>query len=120
MSNLKLPLLTFENLSKLLGKRDAATIAYATTATRGSDGGIEIEHHGNAIAYLHPGGRIEIKTGGWDSKTTTMRLHRVCTDNETGYAIALRQGETVILDGETLKKAGWLGNAWIDIAQDAA
>lgn len=89
MSNLKLPTMTYDNLSKLLGGRSAKTLAYATTAERHANGNIIVRQHGNAIAELSPD-TLYIDQCGWDSSTTANRLRKVMADNEVGYYVRIR------------------------------
>lgn len=89
MSNLKLPTMTYDNLSKLIGSKTARTLAYATTAERSSDGSIIVRQHGNAIAELTPK-TITVDQCGWDSTTTANRLRMVMRDNDLGYYVRIR------------------------------
>lgn len=88
MSNLKLPTMTHDNLSKLLGGRSAKTLAYATTAERSGDS-IIIRQHGNAIAELTPS-QVTVDTCGYDTSTTANRLRTIMHDNSLGYYVRIR------------------------------
>lgn len=94
MSNLKLPELTYDNLNRLLGNRDAKTIAYATTAQRDvTEDCITVCHHGNPIAHFYGDWEVvHVSNAGWHSPTTTARIHAVLTDNGTGWGCGIKKG----------------------------
>ena len=92
MSNLTLPTLTYDNLNRLLGNRDAKNVAYATAAIREESGAITITHHHNPIARLDSKGYIQVSNAGWHSPTTTARIHAVLTDNGTGWGCGIKGG----------------------------
>lgn len=93
MSNLKLPVMSYDVLSTMSG-----TIAYATTVSQYDDH-VAIFHHGHLIGEVWQGG-VWLSTAGYDTATTTARLNRILIDNLPGtpYRIALRNGVTQLLD----------------------
>lgn len=105
MSNLKLPSLSHESFMNANFKQgETRTVGYATTAERVSDTFV-IRHHGSVIARIARD-QIILSNAGWESNTTTMRLHAVAVDNGlwlSGYGIAKRDGETCVIDQETSK-----------------
>lgn len=98
MSNLKLPSMTAFDLAKIVKTDREKTIAYETTAERywndaQAEYGYFIRHHGNMIAHITPD-YIELSNAGWDSRTTAMRLNRICIDNNMPFRVAMRQNDT--------------------------
>lgn len=86
MRNLKLPSLKY-------GQVKPGKLCYATEATVDSSGWHALYHHGSLIATVEADS-VFISTAGWDSSTTADRIDRVLQDNEVGYRVALRNGET--------------------------
>jgi hypothetical protein len=97
MSNLKLPTLTYGNLDRLLGNKQGTALAYATTAERLGDS-IIVRHHGSPIVSLTEG-IVALSKAGYNSQTTTQRLHKVLKDNNIIEGIGIRQGITSVLLG---------------------
>ena len=93
MSNLKLPTLTYGNLDRLLGTKPSRELAYATTAERLGDS-IIVRHHGSPIVSLTEGQLIAVSKAGYNSSTTTRRLHQALKDNNIVEGIGIRQGIT--------------------------
>lgn len=111
MSNLTLPRLTFVTLNGMLSNArqkgsHRVKLAYETYVTYGNEGEVVIEHHGSEIARL-TSDTIRLTNAGWHSRTTSMRMNRVLTDNSatpavdfdgcTRYYVAIRDGLTVVL-----------------------
>lgn len=91
MSNLKLPTMTFEALSKTLKAGGDRKLAYATVATRSEDGKkIFISQHGNVIATLAPDS-VSIDNCGYDTTTTATRLRKILSDNGITYYVRIKQ-----------------------------
>jgi hypothetical protein len=88
MSNLKLPVMSYGNLTRLVGNRYAKTIAHNTTATA-YEGYVEIRYHGNLIAEVWQGG-VYLSTAGWATQTTLARLRAVLRDNLPNLPISVR------------------------------
>lgn len=104
MSNLKLPNMSYRNLYNLTSdvtKGDEIKLAYATTVRRSEhdEQAIQVLHHGNLIAVMFPT-FIRLSNGGWDSKTTAMRLNRIVRDNNIAAHVSLRKGDTVLSIGD--------------------
>lgn len=86
MRNLKLPSLKY-------GQVKPGKLCYATEATVDSTGWHAVYHHASLIATVEADS-VYISTAGYDSSTTVDRIDRVLLDNEVGYRVALRKGET--------------------------
>lgn len=102
MSNLKLPLLTYVNLDKILTRRSRVKLAYATEAMRQAHS-IALIHHNSVIAEIFEDGTVKLDTNGYDSVTTTGRLHKVLIDNEIGFKVGIRQREAWLLTYDCAK-----------------
>lgn len=89
MSNLKLPTMTHENLSKLVPVGKIRKLAYATEARHHTDGTIVVTQHGNIIATMTTDS-LYVSNAGWDSTTTATRLRKILGDNKTGYYVRIR------------------------------
>lgn len=101
MSNLKLPTLTYLNLNRLLGRKHGITLAYATTAERHGDS-IVVRHHGSPIVSLTDG-FVALSKAGYNSSTTSRRLHKALKDNNIDESIGIRQGITSVVLGNKSK-----------------
>jgi hypothetical protein len=93
MSNLKLPMMTFESLMR---SGHTKTLAYATTAelVPSDDNGktddyIVIRHHGTVIAEI-AGQWVYVTNAGYDSSTTRSRIHKILSDNGN-FGVTQRQ-----------------------------
>ena len=98
MSNLQLPVMSYENLSALkVGK--TGKIGYATHIDQ-DDKAVTVFHHGHPIALLTPN-CIELNNRGYHTRTTADRLNRVATANGAGH-VRIRDGvmQFVNNDGE--------------------
>ena len=98
MSNLQLPVMSYENLSTLkVGK--TGKIGYATHIDQ-DDKAVTVFHHGHPIALLTPN-CIELNNRGYHTRTTADRLHRIATANGAG-GVRMRNGimQFVNNDGE--------------------
>ena len=91
-----MPVMTYDNLARLVGSRYCKKIAHNTTATleRATvDGGIiqfyEIEYHGNLIARVMPHG-VQLSTAGWATQTTLTRLRAILNDVLPGFKFDVR------------------------------
>ncbi len=105
MSNLNLPTLTRDNLSRLMGAQTSLKLAYATEAVRLSDdfeGPIAILHHNSIIAKVGQNGYVWVNTCGYDSRTTINRINMVLRDNDVPYVAAIRQREGKLLTRQGL------------------
>ena len=89
MSNLKLPRMSFDNLSTMKVPA-SGKIAHNTWIRRFSDC-VEVIYHTTVIAIIYPG-RVAISNGGWATRTTADRLSAITRDNGFGH-INIRQGE---------------------------
>lgn len=104
MSNLNLPTLTRDNLSRLMGTETSLKLAFATEAVRLSDdfeGPIAILHHNSIIAKVNKG-YVWVSTCGWTSRTTINRINMVLRDNNVPYVAAIRQREGKLLTRQGL------------------
>ena len=125
MSNLKLPSLAYNKLDKFLpplkeGQKwgNLKKLGYQTWAYRDGADTIVIRHHDTEIATLTLW-TVAIHPRGYNSSTTTARLHRVMVDNGlwgrfttlNAFGVAIRQGQTSIITpddnkGEPIPYAG--------------
>ena len=113
MSNLNLPNMSRENLLAILGTRYDKKIAHNTVAEK-MPGGVRVRYHGNNIAELTET-RVWLSSAGWDTVTTSTRLDKIATDNGLPVRLAIRQGDMVTLDPDTLKVTGDFSSAsWFD------
>lgn len=91
MSNLKLPVMTFEALSKNVKPGQTRKLAYATEAYRSHDGTrITITQHSNPIAILSEKS-VFVDNCGYDTTTTSTRINKILSDNEIPYYVRIRQ-----------------------------
>ena len=105
MSNLKLPNMSYENLLTLTPENSAwKKIAYATFIDQGSlnPNSVRIMHHESVIAVVSANS-VTLDNHGYDSSTTANRLSKIAYDNGIDARIAIRGGEMVVLNPETLK-----------------
>ena len=89
MSNLKLPRMSFDNLSTM--KVPASGKIAHNTYIRRNDDSVEVIYHTTVIAIIYRG-RVEISSGGWATRTTADRLNAIMRDNGMGY-VNIRKGE---------------------------
>lgn len=89
MSNLKLPCMSFENLSTM--KVPASGKIAHNTWIRRFPGSVDVIYHTTTIATIYRG-RVAISNGGWPTRTTADRLNAIMRDNGMGY-VNIRQGE---------------------------
>jgi hypothetical protein len=92
--------MTASNLNKIVKSGKETKLAYATTAERywndaEADYKFIIRHHDNVIAVIGHD-RISLSNAGWDSRTTSDRLNRICADNEMPFSVSCRMGDTLI------------------------
>ena len=89
MSNLKLPCMSFDNLSTMRVPR-SSKIAHNTWIRRNADN-VEVIYHMTVIAIIYRD-RVLISNGDWATITTANRLNAIMRDNGFGY-VSIRQGE---------------------------
>lgn len=89
MSNLQLPLMSFDNLATMKVPA-SGKIAHNTYIRRNPDN-VEVIYHTTVIAIIRPG-RVSISNGGWATRTTADRLNAIMRDNGFGH-VNIRQGE---------------------------
>ena len=89
MSNLVLPIMSFDHLSTMSVPR-SGKIAHNTWIKRYPDR-VEVTYHATVIAIIYRD-RVQICNGGWPTRTTADRLHAITRDNGLG-SINIRQGE---------------------------
>jgi len=99
MSNLKLPVMSYGNLTRLVGERYEKRIAHNTTATAYLNH-VSISYHGNQIARVYEDGEIFLTTAGWATQTTVARLNAILRDNLAGtpYRVAIRDFAVCLID----------------------
>lgn len=96
MSNLKLPTMTYLNLTRLLGKKNFVKLAYATTAERRGES-IAVFQHDNLIAEFNHDS-VYLTNAGWHSTTTATRLRKIFQDNHSTYSVRIRDYRMRLLD----------------------
>lgn len=80
MSNLQLDL-SIDNIKRVADSMRTNKIGYATTV-RSVGSNIYVLHHGNKIIRINLENSVATITGaGWNSRTTSDRLHRFLVDN---------------------------------------
>ena len=89
MSNLSLPLMSFDNLAKMRVPA-SGKIAHNTWIRRNSDS-VEVIYHTTVIAVIYRD-RVVISNGDWHTRTTANRLNAILRDNGYG-SVNIRQGE---------------------------
>lgn len=89
MSNLKLPCMSFENLSTMKFPA-SGKIAHNTWIRRFPDC-VEVIYHATVIAIVYSD-KVAISNGGWHTVTTANRLNAITRDNGLGY-VNIRKGE---------------------------
>lgn len=108
MTNLKFPDTSYNSLCRKFPNTDLGKhFAYATTidtVTITEEGlgspVFVIRHHGSEIALICET-KVYVSNAGWTSKTTIDRIHRILTDNATGYGACIRQGESKFINHAT-------------------
>lgn len=89
MSNLKLPCMSFDNLSTMKVPA-SGKIAHSTWIKR-FPGSVDVIYHTTVIATVYRD-KVAISNGGWATRTTADRLNAITRDNGLGY-VNIRQGE---------------------------
>ena len=89
MSNLKLPRMSFENLSTMRVPA-SGKIAHNTWIRRFADY-VEVTFYTAVIAAIYRD-KIVISNGDWATRTTADRLNAITRDNGFGF-VNIRQGE---------------------------
>lgn len=89
MSNLKLPVMSFDHLSRMEVPR-SGKIAHNTWIKRSPDS-VEVIYHTTIIAIIYRD-KVKITNGGWPTRTTADRLNAITRDNGLGW-VNIRQGD---------------------------
>lgn len=89
MSNLILPIMSFDHLSTMSVPR-SGKIAHNTWIKRYPDR-VEVTYHSTVIAIIYRD-KAKITSGGWPTRTTADRLHAITCDNGLG-SVSIRQGD---------------------------
>lgn len=108
MSNLKLPLLSYENIKTILERsgKSRVAVAYATEVMQQVHG-VAVLHHGSVIAEMN-GVDLELNNHGYDSQTTAKRMDHVLRDNGYTERVAIRQREMTVLNSDlTIRHRGF-------------
>lgn len=115
MSNLQLPQIT--DYASAKGELDGTrykVIAYKT-ALQDHGGIISVVHHNTDIIDYYPDGDINLNTGGWDTTTTSSRMHRL---TPRSVRVFIKGGITYV---ETpLRKAEPIGYGVLLTAEEVA
>lgn len=109
MSNLqfKARAKSYEDVLRFVSGKRSRPLAYATTAHLTRGGMAAVRHHETVIAAFMREPRVlagrdmpviaMLRTGGWDSATTSQRLHRMIPDcAPVGLSIGITGGRTVV------------------------
>lgn len=108
MTNLKLPEMSFKNLSKLAPSNgNWKKIAYATYVRNVliGQGIVEVKHHNSVIANIFELG-VDLDNHGYNSRSTAHRMNQILRDNGVhDKSISMRKDLIVVLDREG-EKAG--------------
>ena len=89
MSNLILPIMSFDHLSTMSVPR-SGKIAHNTWINRYPDR-VEVTYHATTIAIIYRD-KVKITSGGWPTRTTADRLNAITRDNGLG-SINIRRGD---------------------------
>lgn len=89
MSKLKLPRMSFDNLTTMRVPA-SGKIAHNTWIRHNSDN-VEVIYHTTVIAIIYRH-KVMISNGGWATRTTADRLNAIMRDNGFG-CVNIRQGE---------------------------
>ena len=97
MSNLKLPDLSYDNLSSIAPDNlKWKRIGYQTWVRKMYNrDAVQFKHYDSVIAVIEPH-RVIFDTHGYNSRTTTDRLHRIASANLPGVRVGLKQGITYV------------------------
>lgn len=99
---------TFHKLATQIGEKTKKKIGHNTEA-KFSGGDIVVTYHGNPIVILSPDGSLEISTCGWNTVTTTGRLHAFVVQNFHGKNIGVSGAKGTWL-------VNWANGTKIDIS----
>ena len=69
--------MSYENLDRILGKKDEKKIGNNTVLRRTMDGKIAIKYHYTDIVTVSKLDNITLDTGGWETSTTLGRLNQL-------------------------------------------
>ena len=115
MSNLSLPLMSFDHLSTMEVPR-SGKVAHNTWIKRYPDR-VEVTYHSTVIAILSPG-KVKITSGGWPTRTTADRLHAITRDNGLG-SINIRRGDMLYTpkDGKIGPDSVLVSGAYLELSR---
>lgn len=101
MTNLNFPDSSHESLCKNFPNPGIRKFAYATTIQTMLEDTesplFVICHHGSTIAVVGKN-KVSVSNAGWSSRTTIHRIHRILTDNATGYGACIKGGSAKIIN----------------------
>lgn len=104
MSNLKFPNTSYSSLCENFPKPGSRRFAYATELDTMLDPSgtlvFGVYHHGSLIAVIRKN-KVSVSNAGWSSRTTIDRIHRILTDNNTGFGACIHKGESKVFDFTT-------------------
>ena len=104
MTNLNFPSTSYNSLCRNFPNSGERKFAYATTietiANPAGELFFVIRHHGSTIGVV---GKTDVSVGnaGWASRTTIHRIHRILTDNATGFGTCIQKGQAKFIDFAT-------------------
>ena len=82
----------------------------ATNVKREADGSLVVRYHSTDVVTARPDGSVELRTGGWRTNTTRVRMLQAAHQFKLGYSIYQKafnwfvewKGQTLPFDGDML------------------
>lgn len=83
----------------------------ATSVRREVDGTLVVRYHSTDVVTVQPDGTVILKTGGWKSNTTKLRMNQAAHEYNLPYRVGqkdfswfvtVKDGRTLNFDGDTL------------------
>lgn len=104
MSNMKFAqeIENYSDAERFLAGKERRRLTYKTDVVRISDEAIGVMHHRTVIVTYVKDGSIVLDNGGWDSATTSNRMHRLTPANVRAFirdfAMRLQVDDGAVLD----------------------
>lgn len=101
--------INYENARAMLGDRDTLKIGHNTILSK-CEGEFLICYHGNGIIKYTPKG-VEVSTAGWDTVTTTGRIHAALNVIGSAWSCGITKGVAHLQNretGEIVPLSGWV------------
>lgn len=100
MATFKQEIKSYEDAERFLGDRVMRKLAHNTYVHREGQE-IFVRYHNTNIVTYWPSGSIILNTGGWDTITTTQRMHALTPSN---IFVNLSKGQTLVTVDENVTK----------------